>query len=138
MRHLNFRHKILDCWSNNCSLFTVNLEGNNSCYNATWWSLIHYNTRLTTTSYQTMNQRDSPVLDGQVANLTALSLVQVLSDIADISLFHHFFIYTSTKGKFMKYNNIYRCGCRCCCCCVFLRCGSGLVSLFVPWCVTFK
>ena len=38
LRKISERHMLLDCWSNNCSLFTVNLEGNNSCYKGSWIS----------------------------------------------------------------------------------------------------
>ena len=95
------RHMLLDCWSNNCSLFTVNLEGNNSCYAETWWSLMHYNTRLTTTTYNVTN--NSPVIGGGPTTLKVVSLIQSVSDVAVLPDFHHFFVYTSTKGVGIGY-----------------------------------
>jgi len=101
-RHTD-RHMLLDCWSNNCSLFTINLEGNNSCYKETWWSLIHYNTRLTTTKHNVTNDPASPVLNGAEKQLESVKLVQSISNILSINNFHHFFVYTSTKGVGIGY-----------------------------------
>ena len=110
VRNVTHRHMLLDCWSNNCSLFTIDLEsGNKSCYNETWWSLMHYNTRLTTTLSNATKVFGSPVLGANGTQMQVVSLVQAISDIAQLNLFHHFFIYTSTKGVGIGYGGATNC-----------------------------
>ena len=91
VRPHDVRHQIIDCWSNNCSLFSFNFTGNNTCFVETWWSLMHYNTRLTTTTYNISSDKQ------------AISLVQSVDNILDLNNYHHFFIYTSTKSVGIGY-----------------------------------